>query len=120
MNSNNRTSANDLYNVYLVPEELHGYKDGYEFTEGVYDITTYENCLWLFDLILDQKTDADPETQIWCLKRMKQDFFMLTCKNKEGRKCAEIKNVEACFYFDDLTIIKKGKLFCLPIEENIY
>jgi hypothetical protein len=119
-NNSRRNFANDLYDVYSTPTDLHDYKDGYKLTEGIYDLANYEDCLWLFDLILDQQIDLNPEKQIWFFTRTQQNFFTLLCKNKEGNKLAEVENVQANFYFDDLTIIKKDQLFCLPIEEKIY
>ncbi|MBT2621583.1 DUF6876 family protein [Chryseobacterium sp. ISL-6] len=119
-NSSRRNFANDLYDVYSVPQDLHDYKDGYKFTEGIYDLTNYEDCLWLLDLILDQQIDLNPEFQIWYFTRTHQNSFTLVCKNKEGNKIAETENVQANFYFDDVTIIKKDQLFCLPIEEKNY
>ena len=119
-NSSRRSSANDLYDVYSVPQKLHDYENGYKFTEGVYDIATYEDCFWLLDLILDHQINLNFENQIWHFKRTHQESFTLTCKNKEGYKLAEIENLQTNFYFDDLTIIKKDKMFCLPIEESMY
>ncbi|MFP7656661.1 DUF6876 family protein [Chryseobacterium proteolyticum] len=115
-----RNSANELYNVYSVAQDLHDYKEEYQFTEGINDMINFEDCLWLFDLILEEQPHSDSETQVWTLKRVLPHSFTLTCKNKAGQKLAEIKNIEASFYFDDLIVIKKDKLFCLPVEENIY
>lgn len=119
-NSYRRSSANDLYNVYLFHQELHDYEKEYKFTEGVNDVVNFEDCFWLIDLILDQQINLNSEIQIWHIGRVQQNSFTLTCKNKEGHKLAEIGNLQTGFYFDDLTIIKKDNVFCLPIEENIY
>ncbi|ASK31336.1 hypothetical protein CEY12_15025 [Chryseobacterium sp. T16E-39] len=115
-----RNSANELYDVYSYSQDLHDYKDGYKLTEGINDLVTFEDCSWLFEMILDEQLNLNSENQIWILKRTIPNSFTLTCKNKSGHKLAEIKNLEANFYFDDLTVIKKDKLFCLPTEENLY
>lgn len=115
-----RNSANDLYNVYSSPQDLHEYKNEYLFTEGINDLANFEDCFWLLDMILDEQHNLNSETQIWTLKSVLPHSFTLTCKSKDGQKLVEIKNLEADFYFDDLIIIKKDKLFCLPVEESIY
>lgn len=113
-----RTSANDLYNVYTVPEKLIQYKDGFHLTEGIYDIADNENCFSVLDMICRHKRNF--EVEIWEFKRHTQNLFILTGKDQSGYKFVEIPKLESDFYFDDLTLLKKGKLLCLPIEENMY
>lgn len=116
----NRTSANDLYDIYLVPQLFHKYKNGFKLTEGVYDIVNYESCTWLIDKILEQQYSFDFKIEIWVLSRVDNDEFTLTGKNKLGFEFIVLENLISDFYFDDLTIIKKDKIFCLPIEESLY
>lgn len=113
-----RTSANDLYDFYNTPEKLINYKNGFHLTKGIYDIANDENCFLILDMICRHKKNF--EIEIWKFKRDIQNQFILTGKNKSGYKFVEIPNLESDFYFDDLTILKKGKIICLPIEENIY
>lgn len=115
---NNRTSANDLYDIYLEPMKLLFYKRDFVVTEGINDIAYYENCYLVLDLICNHKKNYCLE--IWEFSRIENKMFSLTGKNLEGKIFVEIKNIQSDFYFDDLIIIKKGKLLCLPIEENLY
>lgn len=112
-----RSSVNDLYDFYIVPEKLIKYKDFY-FTEGIYNIANDENCFLILDIICHQKKNFN--TEIWNFSRDNDNLFSLTGKSKQGFTFTEILNVESDFYFDDFTIIKKEKLLCLPSEENLY
>lgn len=114
----NRSSANFLYDYFTVPEKLHEYHNGYYLSEGINEIALYENCYFVLDLICNHKLNF--EIEIWHFARYTQDLFFLTGKNKNDIIFVEIKNLQSDFYFDDLIILKKGKLLCLPIEENIY
>jgi len=113
-----RTSANDLYNHYTVRENLIKYENGFYVTEGINDIALYENCFWLIDIICHHKINFDIE--FWKFSRENNNKFLLSATNKRDSKFVELQNLESDFYFDDLTIIKKGKLLCLPIEDYIY
>ena len=113
-----RTSANDLYNVYTITEKLIQYKDGFYLTEGIYDLAYNENCFSVLDMICRHKRNF--EVEIWEFKRDIQNLFILTGKNKPGYEFVKISKLESDFYFDDFTLLKKGKLLCLPIEENMY
>ncbi|MBK1894652.1 DUF6876 family protein [Chryseobacterium paridis] len=119
-NNIRRNSANDLYNVYSGSVELLDYKNDYKFTEGINDIANFENCLWLFDIILDEQANLNSDVQIWHLGRVIQDSFTLICKNESGHRIAQVQNLQKDFYFDDITIIKKDNVFCLPNEQNNY
>ncbi|MET3034848.1 DUF6876 family protein [Chryseobacterium sp. NRRL B-14859] len=117
-----KNSANELYDIYTFPNKLHGYKNGYQITEGVNDIAVYENCFWLLDLILEQQLfpELDYDIQNWKLERIGDDLFNLSCSYENGEIVEEIKGLEVDFYFDDLKIVKKGNIFCLPIEKEFY
>ncbi|PTT36911.1 hypothetical protein DBR28_10435, partial [Chryseobacterium sp. HMWF028] len=77
---NNRTFTNELYNIYSDPQILHNYKNGYKFTKVIYDIVNSENCIWLIELILDQKHSFDFKIEIWHLSRGDNELFMLKGK----------------------------------------
>lgn len=116
--TSNRTSANDLYDIYLEPEELHIYKNKFKLTEGINDIAYYENCYWVIDQICLHKKNFNLE--IWELSRNQNEIFTLMGKSQLGIVFVEIKNLQSDFYFDNLIILKKDKLLCLPLEENLY
>lgn len=113
-----RTSANDLYDNYLEPEELHTYKNNFKLTDGIKEVAYYENCFWVIDLICHHKKNFSLE--IWEFGRIDNEIFTLTGKNETGDVFVEIKNLQSDFYFDDFIIIKRDKLLCLPIEVSIY
>lgn len=115
---NNRTSVNDLYDNYLEPEELHNYKRSFKLSEGINEIAYYENCYWVIDLICHHKNKFSLE--IWEFCRIENEIFTLKGKDKSGEVFVEIENLQSDFYFDDFVIVKKDKLLCLPIEQNIY
>lgn len=118
MKNKNKSSANDLYDYFDIPEKLIKYKNGFNLTEGINEIGHYENCFWLIDIICHQKKYFDVE--LWKFTRDRENLFTLTGKNKLEYIFVELHNLESNFYFDNLTILKKGKLLCLPIEEDIY
>lgn len=113
----NRSSANFLYDYFTVPEKLHKYHN-YSLTEGINELSINENCFWLIDIICHHKINFDIE--VWKFSREKGNIFLLTGINMQDIKFVEFSNLESDFYFDDLTILKKRKLLCLPIEADIY
>lgn len=113
-----RSSANELYDMFIVPEKLIPYRNGFNITEGVNEIGFYENCFDILDIICNHKVNY--EIEWWEFSRDHDNLFSLKAKNKQGEIFVDIKNLQSEFYFDDLVIIKRGKLLCLPIEENIY
>lgn len=113
-----RSSANNLYDYYTTPEKLIKYNNGFHITQGIYDIANDENCFLILNIICRHKMNF--EVEIWEFKRDFQNLFTLSGKDINGDKFVEFQKIESDFYFDDLTITKKGKLLCLPIEESIY
>lgn len=117
-----KNSANDLYDVYTSPDRLYEYKKGHKITEGINNVAVYENCFWLLDLILNQQEhpSLDCEVQNWELQRIENGLFDLSCSRENKMVIHEVKGLEIGFYFDDLRITKKGNLFCLPMEKELY
>ena len=113
-----RSFANDLYDFYTIPEKFIKYKNSFYLTQGVYDLVNDENCFVILNIICRHKTNFEFET--WEFKRDFQNLFTLSGKDINGDKFVEFQKIESDFYFDDLIIIKKGKLLSLPIEEKIY
>ena len=113
-----RTSANYLYDLYTTREKLINYKNGFCLTQGINDIIDDENCSFILDIICRQKQNF--QIEIWEFSRYNGNIFTLSGKSIQRLNFVEISNLESDFYFDDLIILKKGKLICLPIEENIY
>ncbi|WP_442780867.1 DUF6876 family protein [Chryseobacterium sp. SL1] len=107
-----------MYDIYTVTEKLIKYKSTFNLTQGINDIVLYEDCFWFIDIICHHKINFDVE--LWELRREKGNLFTITGKNKLQIKFVELHNIQSDFYFDDLTIVKKGKLLCLPIEESMY
>ncbi|MCJ8155690.1 hypothetical protein MKJ01_18200 [Chryseobacterium sp. SSA4.19] len=116
-----KNSANDLYDIYKFPEELHLYKNSVNITLGICDLATEEDCFWILDVIVENQSLL-PNTgiQIWELARVEGDTFDLTCSDENGANLFMIKNPKFEFYFDYLKIIKKDNLIYLPIEKNLY
>lgn len=119
-NSKLKNSANSLYDIYVTPMQLHDYNKKIKLSEGVYDIASYENCFWLIDLILEEGPTLDTRLLTFELERVKDDHFSLTCSFENGKLLYRQGNLNVNFYFDYLKILKKGKILCLPIEENLY
>ncbi len=116
-----KNSANDLYDFYQYPEELHSYRGLISITLGIHDLITEENCSWILDVILEnQQTLSDHNIQIWKLYRIGQDTFNLTCSTDNGEVIFTCENQKFKSFWDYLQIIKKGYLLCLPVERNIY
>nr|WP_315030394.1 DUF6876 family protein [uncultured Chryseobacterium sp.] len=117
-----KNSANDLYDIYTFPDSLYEYKEGHKITEGINNVAVYENCFWLLDLILNQQEHPglDCEIQNWELLKIQDGLFDLICSHENERIIHEIKGLQIGFYFDDFRIMKKGNLFCLPIEKELY
>ncbi|ASE63478.1 hypothetical protein EGY07_19700 [Chryseobacterium indologenes] len=117
-----KNSANDLYDIYTFPDSLHEYKEGHKITEGINNVAVYENCFWLLDLILNQQVHPglDCEVQNWELQRIEDGLFDLSCSYENDITIHKVKGLEVGFYFDDFRIMKKGNIFCLPIEKELY
>lgn len=113
-----RSSANELYDFYKYPQKLIKYKYGFKITEGINEIGNDENIFSILDIICRHKKNF--EVEIWEFKRDRSNLFSLTGKDKFRTEFIQIPDLEFDFYFDDLVILKKGKLVCLPIEENLY
>ncbi|MCY1692710.1 hypothetical protein OVA29_21585 [Exiguobacterium sp. SL14] len=75
-------------------------------------------AFWLIDIICYHKINFDIE--IWKFSREKGNIFLLIGTNELDFKFVEFQNLESDFYFDDLIIVKKRNLLCLPIEVDIY
>ncbi|AZA81604.1 hypothetical protein C1637_03260 [Chryseobacterium lactis] len=117
-----KNSANDLYDIYTFPDKLYEYKEGYKITEGINNIAEYENCFWLLDLIVNQQEhpELDCEVQNWELQKIEDGLFDLSCSHENEHVIHEVKGLQKGFYFDDFRIMKKGNIFCLPIEKELY
>lgn len=113
-----RNSANELYDNYTFPQKLIHYHNGFHITEGIYDIVHNENFSQIIDIICQHKKNF--ETEIWKFSRQNQNKFILMGSNTTNVQFIQLENIEADFYFDDLVLLKKNKLICLPIEENLY
>lgn len=113
-----RSSANSLYDFYKYPVDLIKYKNGFKITQGIYDMANEENWFPFLDIICFHEKKF--KTEIWQFSRENDHLFTLTGNSEENIMFTEIQDLESDFFFDELTLIKKGKLICLPIEENIY
>ncbi|WP_346985016.1 DUF6876 family protein [Chryseobacterium sp. POE27] len=115
-----RNSANTLYDMYKSAEDLYRFKEGYSLTQGVFDLISGEDCDWLLDLIVDEQSKLNCDIQNWHLKRIEGENFALLCSNEDGEVINQINDISLRFYFDDLFLVVKKKLICLPIESKIY
>ena len=113
-----RSSANELYDYYLYPEELIKYKFGFNISEGINEVGREENIFAILDIICRHKKNF--ETEAWEFTRDGENLFTLIGKDRFGTEFVKIPKIKSDFFFDDLNLIKKGKLLCLPIEENLY
>ncbi|WP_409515138.1 DUF6876 family protein [Chryseobacterium sp.] len=113
-----RNSANELYDNYTFPQKLIQYRNGIHITEGIYDIVHNENFSQIIDIICRHKKNF--EVEIWKFSRQHENRFTLMASNTLNIPFLKLENIEVDFYFDDLILIKKNRLICLPIEENLY
>lgn len=115
-----RNSANTLYDMYKSVEDIYDFKGDYHISQGVFDLINGEDCDWLLDLIVDQQSKLSCDIQNWHLKRIEGENFALLCSNEDGQVINQINDISLRFYFDDLFLLVKKKLICLPIESKIY
>lgn len=115
-----RNSANTLYDAYKAVEDLYDFKGGYKLSKGIFDVSSGEDCDWLLEIILDEQSKLFCETQYWHLKRVESNTFMLYCKDEDGNVLTEINDISINFFFDDLFLVVKKNLLCLPIESKMY
>ena len=113
-----RSSANSLYDFYKYPTDLIPYKNGFNITEGIHDMTCEENWFYFLDMICFHKKRFKKE--IWQFSRENDNVFTLTGNSERNVQFTEIPDLESDFFFDDFTLVKKEKLICLPVEEDIY
>ncbi|WP_312900079.1 DUF6876 family protein [Chryseobacterium taichungense] len=115
-----RNSANTLYDAYKAAEDLYDYKEGYKLSKGIFDVSNEEDCKWLLEIILNEQSSLYCEFQYWHLKRIEGSTFMLYCTDEEGNVLTEINDISINFFFDDLFLLVKKNLLCLPIESKMY
>lgn len=115
-----RNSVNTLYDSYTSTEELFEFKKGYKLTKGIVDVSTEEDCDWLLELILEEQSKLNCDVQNWHLKRIEGNLFMLYCTDQNGVVLTEVNDLSIRFYFDDLFLLVKNNLLCLPIESKMY
>jgi len=115
-----RNSANTLYDAYKAAEDLYEYKQGYKLTKGIFDVSSEEDCTWLLEIILNEQPNLSCEIQHWHFKRVEGNTFTLYCKDEDGNVLTEVNDISIRFYFDDLFLIVKKNLLCLPIEYKMY
>lgn len=115
-----RNSANTLYDMYKSVEDVYDFKAGYHISQGVFDLTNGEDCDWLLELIVQEQSRLNTEVQNWHLKRIEGENFALYCTNENGEILSEVQDISLRFYFDDLYLLVKKNLICLPVESNIY
>lgn len=113
-----RNSANSLYNFYKYPVDLIPYKNGFNITEGIHDMASEENWFYFLDIICFHEKRFKTET--WQFSRENDNLFILAGYSETEVQFTKIPNLEFDFFFDDLTIVKKEKLICLPVEKDIY
>lgn len=115
-----RNSVNTLYDSYTSTEELFEFKEGYKLTKGIVDVSNEEDCDWLLEIILEEQPKLDCEIQHWHLKRIEGSMFRLYCTDQSGVVLTEVNDISIPFYFDDLFLLVKKNLLCLPIESKMY
>jgi len=115
-----RNSVNTLYDSYTSTEELFEFKEGYKLTKGIADVSTEEDCSWLLEIILEEQPKINCETQHWHFKRLQGNVFRLYCTDEDGVLLTEKNDISIPFYFDDLFLLVKKNLLCLPIESKMY
>lgn len=113
-----RSSANSLYDFYKYSTDLIQYNNGFKITQGIQDILFEEDIESIIKLIIKHKINY--QVEIWEFSRNKHNLFTLSAKDKSGLIFVDIANLESNFFFDDIIIIKKQNLLCLPIEEKLY
>jgi len=115
-----RNSVNTLYDSYTSTEELFEFKEGYKLTKGIVDVSNEEDCSWLLEIILEEQPKLNCETQHWHFKRVEGSVFRLYCTDEKGVILTEKNDISIPFYFDDLFLLVKKNLLCLPIESKMY
>lgn len=113
-----RSSAHSLYDFYKYPIDLIQYKNGYKITQGIQDVIDDEDIEPVIKIIIKHKINY--KVEVWEFSRTDQNLFTLSAKNEAGLKFLEIANLESDFFFDDISIIKRQKLLCLPMEKELY
>ncbi len=113
-----RSSANNLYDFYKYPLDLIKYKNSFKITQGIQDILLEEDIEPIIKMIINHKRIF--KVEVWKFSRSGQNLFTLSAKNKSGLQFVDIPNLTSGFFFDDICIIKKSQLLCLPVEEELY
>lgn len=93
-------------------------------TEGVAYLRQSCSCFWLMDLILSvqrmQPTLAGQEFQVWELKKLDDESWVITCTDGDGNEDENLLYKQiipfSSFPLDSIVIWKDGEVLLLPSE----